>query len=397
MIKEIYIDNFKSLVGFKMEPAKFTCLIGLNGAGKSTILQALDFLSHLMVGNLDEWLAMRQWSTSDINSKLSKKSNIDFKVLIDDPDWGEITWEGSINRTKLGCTQESVKIGDELIILKIEDANCAIKKLNGLKNIQEVKDNIGTISNGKSTDRFPIVFEYQGSIISRLKKNQVSAPLLALKNQLLQLKSLELLSPFALRQRSRSSDRDIGLGGEKLSAFLHELTTKQKQNLEKQLKPLYPELQNYDTRALRAGWKELRITEKFTGYTLETEAKQVNDGMLRLMAILAQTLTEHSFLLFDEIENGINPELIKQLVDSLVKAPQQVMVTTHSPMILNYLEDPVAKSGVLMIYKTPEGHTQSTPFFEIPSMAEKLSVMGPGEVFVDTYLRELVDEIVAES
>lgn len=111
------------------------------------------------------------------------------------------------------------------------------------------------------------------------------------------------------------------------------------------------------------------------------------------MAILAETLSAHEFMLFDEVENGINPELIEFLLDYLVATPQQVMVTTHSPMILNYLEDEIARQGVQLIYKSQDGKTRSIPFFSIPSVAEKLTVMGPGEVFVDTDLVRLPEEI----
>jgi predicted ATPase len=44
-LERIRVDNFKSLVDFQLQLAPFTCLIGLNGAGKSTVLQALDFAS----------------------------------------------------------------------------------------------------------------------------------------------------------------------------------------------------------------------------------------------------------------------------------------------------------------------------------------------------------------
>jgi ABC-type multidrug transport system ATPase subunit len=117
--------------------------------------------------------------------------------------------------------------------------------------------------------------------------------------------------------------------------------------------------------------------------------------MLRLIAILAELQSSHRFLLFDEIENGINPELVEFLLDALGSAEQQVMVTTHSPLILNYLSDEVAKSGVIYLYKTPQGATKAIPFFSIPSLAEKLTVMGPGEVFADTNLTALGDEIQA--
>jgi len=116
-----------------------------------------------------------------------------------------------------------------------------------------------------------------------------------------------------------------------------------------------------------------------------------------MIAILSEVDSQHDFLLFDEIENGINPELVEFVIDVLVKCKQQVVVTTHSPMILNYLDDATAKKGVIYLYKTPEGHTKSIPFFSIPSLKKKLEVMGPGEAFVDTNLTELADEIAGMS
>ena len=79
MIKSVWVDNFKSLVDFELELAKFNCVVGLNGSGKSTVLQALDFVSQLMVGDIDDWLKLRHWKSADLNSKLTKKSNIYFK------------------------------------------------------------------------------------------------------------------------------------------------------------------------------------------------------------------------------------------------------------------------------------------------------------------------------
>jgi ABC-type multidrug transport system ATPase subunit len=130
---------------------------------------------------------------------------------------------------------------------------------------------------------------------------------------------------------------------------------------------------------------------------MTTEARHINDGMLRMIAILAELQSDNRFLLFDEIENGINTELVEFVIGTLVEAQQQVLVTTHSPMILNYLEDEVARKGVIYLYKTTQGHTESIPFFSIPSLSKKLEVMGPGEAFVDTNLTELANEIAGMS
>lgn len=137
----------------------------------------------------------------------------------------------------------------------------------------------------------------------------------------------------------------------------------------------------------------MRISELFGNNRLVTESKHVNDGMLRMMAILTELLTDHKFLLFDEIENDINAELVDFLLTTLVESRQQVLVTTHSPMILNYLEDEVARTAVQYLYRMPEGYTRSIRFFDIPSVSKKLEVMGPGEAFVDTALPELQEEI----
>ena len=251
-----------------------------------------------------------------------------------------------------------------------------------------------TQSNGDGRDeKFPIVFDYQGSILSQLKTNQMTPPMAAVREQMLAVKSLDLLSPDALRKKSRASGKDPGLGGEKLSALLHELTQEKKDALLERLKQLYPALISLKTSSLKAGWKKLSITERYKKIKLTSEARHINDGMLRVMVIIAQTLTGHEFLLFDEIENGIHPELVERIVQWLVDAPPQILVTTHSPMILNYLDDEIAKSGVLLVYKTAEGFTKVKPFFEIPDMAKKLEAMGPGEVFVDTDLTALVKQI----
>jgi predicted ATPase len=157
---------------------------------------------------------------------------------------------------------------------------------------------------------------------------------------------------------------------------------------------------NFYAQEFPEGGRQIEIEEAPQGQgsfpRITTGAQHINDGMLRLIAIVAELASyEQRFVLFDEIENGINPEVIQFVIDKLVNARQQVLVTTHSPMILNYLEDEVAKEGVIYLYKSREGQTRAIRFFDIPSVAEKLTVMGPGEAFADTDLTALRDEIEA--
>lgn len=377
-LQKIRLDNFKSLVDFDMELAAFTCLIGLNGAGKTTVLQAMDFLSQLMDGRLTEWLKQRDWKASDLLCKLVRKRTIKFTIDLTLANGQAAVWDGDFNTQaqKLYCSTETVTVAGKPAI--------------------KVADGKYTITGQFGPSLIP--FNYQGSILSQLSDSVLNPELLQIKRALQSIKSLELLSPHLMRQRARQAD-DVGVGGEKLSAFLASLPEPKKQVIIQKMKEFYPEFIDYHVRSIQAGWKKLNIREGyylFPSFPMSTEARHINDGLLRLLTILAQTQTTHSFLLFDEIENGVNPELVEKLVNVLLNAPQQVLVTTHSPMILNYLPDDVARESVMLIYRTPKGYTQATPFFTIPAIARKLGLLGPGEAFVDTDLTALVQQLNTE-
>ena len=54
-IKSLHIDNFKSLVDFKLiEPNPFSVFVGANGVGKSNIFEALEFFNYKSFNNFSE-------------------------------------------------------------------------------------------------------------------------------------------------------------------------------------------------------------------------------------------------------------------------------------------------------------------------------------------------------
>lgn len=372
MIEQIAVRNFKSLAQFRLRLERFNCLVGMNGAGKSTVLQAIDFIAQLMEGRIDEWLTRREWSASELNCKLRPESNIGLAVSFRTSSGQQLNWVAAFNRTELQCSTETI-VGPGGVLL-------------------HVKGRHYRIDGGKDT---PLNFKYQGSILSQLRDEELPPPLLEFRDCMRRIRSLELLAPNLMRRRARSGDTDIGAGGEKLTAFLHGIKGAARERLLELLRSFYPTLVDFKVSTQRAGWKKLTVFEQFGAQRLETEARHINDGLLRVLAVLAQADSDRSLILLDEIENGMNPEIIEKLVDALVQARQQILVTTHSPMILNYLDDAVARESVTLIYKNERGETRARPFFEVPRIAEKLEVMGPGEAFVDTDLNLLARECMA--
>lgn len=403
MIRSFYINNFKSLVEFRLPPAPhelgpFACLVGLNGAGKSTVLQALDFVGHLVSGQIRDWLRQRDWEDADLKSRFLNRTLIDFEVQLDAANVGRVVWKGAYNVNFRRCTSESVKAGGDEILRTGEDAVTVIGREPG-EAIQLPRHGL----------------QYEGSVLSILDpKRGLHESLLHLKRTVGALRSLDMLNPKEMRRRSRDA-ADIGYGGERLSGYLHSMSKDSKEALLHALQTFYPQLKGLTTKAMRAGWRDLRVTESYLDATkkpLDTAARQINDGLLRVLAVLSQVTATHRahanpFLdadvgagempcvLFDEIENGINPELMQRLVGLLLRANRQVIVTTHSPLILNYLPDQVAQESVVLLYRNASGHTKAVRLFDLPSTQRKLRLLGPGEVYVDTRLDNLPAEAEA--
>jgi len=392
MIREFHINNFKSLVNFELKLNKFTCLIGLNGSGKSTILQAFDFTTQLVKGHIEDWLKIREWVPEDLIYYFKSGENINFVIKLQFEN-SYYSWRGEFNANTLTCpNEEIVNDTSSKILFKVADRAYQI---------------------GNNTQK-SIEFKYQGSLLSILQDDVLNEELIKIRDFLVSVKSTDLLSPQLMRKRARQADNDLGLGGEKLSAFLHELSDEKQSQINQLIKEKFiPTFESVETSTIQAGWKKLSVIEKVLQENdmfeteplqkdlfkteplqlLSTEARHISDGLLRLLAILSQMMTSHQVLLFDEIEDGINPEIVEKLVDLLISSPQQIIITTHSPILLNYIEDEQAKKSVILTYKNKKGITQQQPFFTIEGVAEKLEILGPGEAMLDVSLNELSQEL----
>jgi len=384
MLTRFEIDNFKSLVGFSLPLSRFNCVIGLNGSGKTTLLQALDFAAHVMSGEVKEWLIARGWSAADLASRLlGKKFNIELAIELE-IEGRHLRWEATFNRTRLACTREVAKVTNlqmdgSWLLDGSHRQDGTVFELKGGKYWHRSESS-------DSTQWNEIPFNYTGSLLSQLKDNQLSPLLRELRERIKAIRSLDLLSPEQLRRKARLANLgdDIGSGGQQLSAFIHQLKLSEREQLLLDLQRYYPQVTKIHTSVMRGGNIKLELH-------MVTEARHINDGMLRLLAILAQQFSPYEFVLFDEIENGVNPEITEALVDALVGSAKQLLVTTHSPMVLNYLNDKVARQSVLLIYKRPDGVSRAVRFFDVPMAAARLECLSPGESMLDLSLEHVAE------
>jgi predicted ATPase len=93
----------------------------------------------------------------------------------------------------------------------------------------------------------------------------------------------------------------------------------------------------------------------------------ISDGTLRLMAltILAYIPDLEGTFLIEEPENGIHPRAVEVMMQSLQSVYNgQVLISTHSPMLLNLVEP-----EDLLIFTRENGETHITPGDEHPFLS----------------------------
>ena len=407
MLRRFHIDNFKSLTDFSLpmkddkELGQLVCLVGINGSGKSTVLQAFDFVAHLVTGNISAWITSRGWEGTQLTSKRAKKRLITFTLEFHMPYFGTHVWTGSFNPQLRRCTHETLSFdpvhsfSDEVPPDKFVFENGAIRDTENRK--------------------IDVAVEFEGSVFGAARytafPNKTRYIVALLRYYLEGVKSMELLSPHLMRKQSRDAE-DVGYGGEKIAAFVNGLDQSERDKLLHALNAFYPRLTRVGARSGKYGWKRLFASEKYIE-EIESDSRHINDGFLRLVAIIAQTVAtrrqsvqippsqlssespqkEYQFILLDEIENGINPELVERLIKYLLTVRQQIFFTTHSPIILNYLSDEVARESVFLIYRGPTGGSSCVRLFELPELAESLTTMGPGEAYMDVGLERISNEL----
>jgi predicted ATPase len=132
--------------------------------------------------------------------------------------------------------------------------------------------------------------------------------------------------------------------------------------LEERLRQLVPNIQRI---VLPRGENQTFLLELVDRYSEHhIPAADISDGTLRILALLTALYQENtpSIICFEEIENGVHPWLLHKViellkivsVEGITGQPVQIFITTHSPVLLNYVEP----SQVRAVELDNEGKTQ---------------------------------------
>lgn len=333
MITRLEVDGFKSLRSFAVDLEPFTVLIGPNGAGKSNVLEVIGLLSRLFVDAPEDALKGGRGRASDqfsrYRSEVVREMSISLETL--EPD----SVEGDEGGSELYAHRRRYELKLNQIPSKGSVEHVRLhKRVRLLRN---------------SEDGWLATHPEWANIAQDYVLNEEEA---SRKFQFLPFLGLIESTGMSLRESSdRIDSGQLAADGSNLPSVLASLDDAVLGEIRAELAALVPGVANFE------------IVEVDDVYRIEfhmrdgdiVPARLISTGTLRILVLLTAIFSRQnwsSIICIEEPENGIYPgrlrrliELLREVTDARAlseersEAPPQVIITTHSPVVLAALRE----------------------------------------------------------
>ena len=125
-------------------------------------------------------------------------------------------------------------------------------------------------------------------------------------------------------------------------------------------------------------------------------ASSASDGTLRFLAILSTLLVSNHtrFYIIEEIDNGIHPARLHLLIDLIerqtAKNGIQVVATTHSPDVLNLINDNTFENTSVVYRDEDSADAIIRPVAELPKVRELRKSQGLGRLHAGGWMEDML-------
>lgn len=343
MITEIGIENFKSLEKVRLKLGGLNLLVGANSSGKSNFFDALRVLQGIGYG----------FTVDEIFNGKPKSASSE-------------VWEG-------------IRGGGE--------------KAGFFKRGSRPDENREPIRFSVEIDTKSAQHFYDIELLPRVGKKEIKSKAGG-KNLLCLLSNMQRIDPFPTVLRSYAQARlarRMGEQGENFAALVKAILNDD--NLRSAylswLRQITP-MELDDVTILEGALGEPLFALK-EGDTI-LPAPILSDGTLRFAAITAAFFQADmpAIITIEEIENGIHPSRLRLLLELLKSqsggSGPQVFATTHSPVVLAWLDEKDYETTFLCKRDPETGASTITPLSEIPHLIDLVRKQPIGELFTEGWL-----------
>jgi predicted ATPase len=372
MIKEIRIENYKSIQKLKFELGRVTVLIGENGCGKSNILEAIALSAAATCDKLDnEFLASRgiRETEPQLMRSAFDKENVTQEIKISFGENEDIYFGYALQNKNEPYAKwiNATPHLDDSILEQLASLESPSLKLQAVK---------------KAFENF----------------NQASKQVIHSLEQKNYLQEFLIYSPeyYCLRNfKAEGQIQPLGINGEGLFKLLQVLSLdKNKEKLDeiKEKLKLMGWFKDFQVpNHLFLGERAIQIEDRYLDQEITFDQRSTNEGFLFLLFYFCLFISENTppFFAIDNIDASLNPKLCRRLIKELVNLAKtynkQVIFTTHNPAILDGLNLNDDEQRLLVVSRNKSGYTRARRFVkpETPEGEEPITL---SEAFLRGYL-----------
>jgi predicted ATPase len=392
MLTKISINNYKSLKQIELALNSLTVLVGPNNAGKSNLVDCFRFLYDLVTKREGAIASRGSYHHIVYNADLKEPIIINIVGVSDDYKDVGYNYELNLIGRNYGSYAITKEILSALPILKGKGG--AISKIandlmpngrllleypskDGNKQVSITTPDGKTAGGGggpdektsylnwvKDAQRYPILGEFAQAVE---------------KWGFYKIAPHTLTNPVQIIKQLRLNE-----DGSNTAAVLHIIRSEYFdafKQIEDYLKKAVPGLEELRTEISEGAFGNTHIAIKEKGSNISIPAWNMSDGTLRFITLLTILLNPKPapLICIEEPENHLHPGLMELLAHILKQASKktQVLVTTHSPFLLNYL-----KPDNVVIITEKDGQTNVKEMSKTKGLTEALKVLGLGEVWL---------------
>lgn len=364
-LQSVRVRNFKAVVDSKVvKLGPLTAFIGNNGAGKSSLIEALETYQAIVRDGLD--LAMQRWLGIEHVRHKGQEAKERMGEVVNPISWDIALGASPRKVQRLAMTVNNDPAANRMFI--------ASERVTDLAGDATERDEVGALMSygaGRSMMAAP----------ASLGHTLLAGEVLAWQFLTLSPERMGLPVP---QQRTKGAVR-LASDGSNVADFLLDLRRQSPNAFDgivetmayvlPYAKDIQPTLSSSEIE--RKAWLQLsEDTYKVPGWLLST-------GTLRMLALLAllRHPTPPPLIVVEEIENGLDPRSIHLIVEEIRSAvlsgTTQVVITTHSP----YLLDLLTLEHLVVVERDAQGHPRFTRPADHDNLRKWAEEFAPGKLY----------------
>ncbi len=365
MIRNVRVENYKSISTLALDLGRITVLIGANGSGKSNILEAIALASAAAQKKLDnEFLISRGIRVTETRFMRSAFGKPAPRIAI------QISFEKDKGAAieKILASSASIKVsveGDDKVAFDCElfadEAASYPKWVQSLIHVSGVAAALETADLAPETQISP---EILNRVLTQFVKGLRSRPAGTLPGFLVYSPENSALRTF----QAEGQILPLGIRGEGLFAHLKGLNSATHRDRLERIREKLALIDWFETfvipENLSPGERIISIRDRYLADEALFDQRSANEGFLFLLFYITLFISPETpaFFSIDNIDSSLNPKLCTALLQQIVKLAKeydkQVILTTHNPAVLDGLDLHDQEQRLLVVDRNKIGHTR---------------------------------------